>query len=78
MEEEAAGDFVTLTPEQLQDPYQAGYTHGKQVKLNEILEFQAREHALFISGQLSFFNSFLSTLRTLLPLFKLSQHKLAK
>ncbi len=36
---EENGDFVTLTADQLEDPYQAGMRHGKDLKMKEILVF---------------------------------------
>ena len=72
METSDSQDFVTLTSAQLTDPYQAGFDHGRDTKLKEVIIFQSREHALFISSQLSFFTSFLATLDTILPLFNLN------
>ena len=58
--------------------YHEGFEQGKSAKLSELLPFQAREHALFISAQVSFYGSFLDTLTPLLPLFKVSDLKLSK
>ena len=58
--------------------YDQGFKHGKEIKLKEILPFQAREHSLFLEAQSNFYKSFLDTITEILPSFKLSHSKITK
>lgn len=40
---------------------EAGFQHGKTLKLKELLHFQAKERTNFIQSQINFYTAFVNT-----------------